>query len=383
MLSILIDFIQSKDGINDKNELIRLVQYKFSCIKDGTVYYNSYFAIRFSKSKNMSFSNTVLSLSKLQKFDDKPFIVCQITPNKNKLFLANSTFLKKISHSSHNLRIDNIKGSFNGTDIIECFDQYNNTPSNFDVLYAIHQNNHFEENLIRLVDATNGIESRVKKYDIYSPFALDNIMDSPNRAKDFSESSYFSILHQDLDQRTRKFENEILIASCIENNKIRGDIIEYIIASDDDYVREKLIKSLTSKSDTPEYSLQDGLGDFVKQYPGFHTETDIKTKIMVLTSAPKGYNLDKMLEFLAYDDSVFMLYLVGIDFEKRIIKTKLISMFHDTLLNGTVVQAHWSGRNSRGCTQFNGEIIKEIILKEENNVCVDNALRFLNRIINL
>jgi len=35
---------------------------------------------------------------------------------------SNTTFLKKISHSSHELRTDNIKGSFNGSDIMVVYE---------------------------------------------------------------------------------------------------------------------------------------------------------------------------------------------------------------------------------------------------------------------
>ena len=38
------------------------------------------------------------------------------------LTLANTTFLHKISHSSQDLRVDNIKGSFNGHDIMREFE---------------------------------------------------------------------------------------------------------------------------------------------------------------------------------------------------------------------------------------------------------------------
>ena len=48
-------------------------------------------------------------------------------------------------------------------------------------------------------------------------------------------------------------------------------------------------------------------------FPAYDTETDVKTKIMILNSNPKAYNLDKMLEFLANYRSVFMFYFVGID----------------------------------------------------------------------
>ena len=100
----LISFIQSQDGIGNKSELIKKVQEKFGLIKDRSVYYSEYYAIRFSYSSSTSFSNTVISLSNLQKYDDQPFIVCLVSPTKNILYLANTTFLHKVSHSSECLR---------------------------------------------------------------------------------------------------------------------------------------------------------------------------------------------------------------------------------------------------------------------------------------
>ena len=49
---------------------------KYSLIKDRKVYHNDYFAVRFSYSKSASnsFSNTVLSLSALEKYDKIPAI---------------------------------------------------------------------------------------------------------------------------------------------------------------------------------------------------------------------------------------------------------------------------------------------------------------------
>jgi hypothetical protein len=123
------------------------------------------------------------------------------------------------------------------------------------------------------------------------------------------------------------------------------------------------------------------LGDFTKTYPDYYTETDIKTKIMVLASAPKGYNLDKMLEFLSEENSVFMIFFVGIDYFQKSIKTKLISMFQSTLIENTVTQDHWAGRNSRGASQFIGEAVKRIIQKEDNTINIPKARAFLERII--
>jgi hypothetical protein len=79
----LIQFISENNGINDKVKLSALVVAKFSLIKDRSVYYNDSFAIRFSQAMTSSFSNTVLALSNLQKFDSKPFFVCVVCPELN------------------------------------------------------------------------------------------------------------------------------------------------------------------------------------------------------------------------------------------------------------------------------------------------------------
>lgn len=108
MMNDLIEFVRSKDGINDKAALAALVNKRYNCVKDRSVFYTRDFAIRFCKANSATFSNTVLSLSALQKYDDKPFIVCISAPQKNYMLLANSTFLSKISHSSMELRMERL-----------------------------------------------------------------------------------------------------------------------------------------------------------------------------------------------------------------------------------------------------------------------------------
>ena len=128
----LAEYILSRDGIADKKALERQVQHDFELVKERSVFYGKWFAIRFCTSPTRNFSNTVLSLSALHKYDDIPFVVCLVTPHKNYLMLANTTFLKKISHSSQELRCDNIKGSFNGSDIMRDFEGVANIPENFE-----------------------------------------------------------------------------------------------------------------------------------------------------------------------------------------------------------------------------------------------------------
>ena len=134
LIERLISFIESFSGIADKSTLAEAVKKEFSLTQDRKVYSCNSFAIRFSSSKSKHMSNTVLSLSSLQKFDNAPFLVCIVSPVTNYVLLANSTFLKKISHSSKALRIDNIKGSFNGSDILMEYDNIENSPRNFEKL---------------------------------------------------------------------------------------------------------------------------------------------------------------------------------------------------------------------------------------------------------
>ena len=385
MLHDLIDFIKLHNGINDKEKLATLVSSKFKCVKDRSVYYTANFAIRFCKGQgeSSSISNTVLSLSALQKYDDKPFIVCICSTNNNYLLLANTTFLSKISHSSKKLRTNNIKGSFNASDIVRHWGGIANLPENFDNLFAFHQNITFEENLARLVESTNNIAPIRTKFDTSVGNILNNIMQSPERAMKFSNSLDYSDLLIDLDARTNAYKNEILVAACIENVNLRGRIIEYIIAGDDAVLRKSLIHALTTKSELPRLVTRDGLGDYTKIYHEFYTATDIKTKIMILASAPKGYNIDKMLEFLSESNSVFMIYFVGIDYTQNTIKTKLVSMFQDTLISNTVIQEHLAGRNTRGVSQFNGEAVKNIIINEKNVITLQKAKEFLAKILAL
>jgi len=112
------------------------------------------------------------------------------------------------------------------------------------------------------------------------------------------------------------------------------------------------------------------LGDYSKNYPSFNTETDIKTKVMFLNGNPKAYNIDKLLEFLATEKSVYMIYLLGIG-EAGEIVARLCSVYDNRLINATNVIHHWAGRNSRGVAQFLGTALTKI-LEEPNGSKIDS-----------
>lgn len=381
-LKQLAAFIKTHDGINDKSRLSSLVAEEFSLTKDRSVYYCSEFAVRFSSSASRNFGNTVLSLSNLRKVDDRPFIVCLVTPSRNYCLLANTTFLKKISHSSQELRGNNIRGSFNGSDIVREFEGIPNTAENIERLYAIHADIGFDENLPRLVEATNDISPSGTKY-VIGEAESSTILAAPQRAIRFVTAQDCGVLKSELDAQVERFRTEILLAALIENVNVRGRIIEYLIAGEDDVLRQELVSALKAGNrGIPQFKTDNTLGDYHRRFDVFDTETDVKTKIMVLNSNPKAYNLDKMLEFLARDQAVFMFYFVGVDPDK-IVNTVLISMFQTDLLNGTILLRHWAGRNSRGVSQFEGKIINDLILSPSSDIDETAATGFLRRVMAL
>ena len=286
------------------------------------------------------------------------------------------------SRYHHNCRrVDNIKGSFNGSDIMTKFETIENAPQSFEKLFAYHSELTFHDNLERLVESTNGIVGRTQKFDV-SELNMQMIINSVNRAIEFSNSRRYIELKDDLDQRVAKVQGEIAIAVFIDNVNVRGRIIEYLITDSGSTLKDQMIDALRNKKPLPQFKTEDKLGDYSKNFPEYITETDIKTKVLFLDGNPKAYNIDKLLEFLAKDKSVYMIYLLGIDDDGTII-ARLCSAFDRRLLGATNVIHHWAGRNSRGVAQFIGSALTQIINKK-NETIIDKkeAEAFVTELIN-
>ncbi len=176
-------------------------------------------------------------------------------------------------------------------------------------------------------------------------------------------------------ERVRAVESEIAIAAFIDNVNLRGRIIEYLITSEDT-LKDTLIRCLRNKRPLPEIFTADELGDYEREFEHYITQTDIKTKILFLSSNPKGYNVDKLLRFLSEEKRVYLIYVVAIDENKRI-STRLCSMFNRQLLSGTRIIKHWAGRNSRGVTQYDGKALEEIISDFDETIDFAKAQEFL------
>lgn len=379
-----VQYITQEAPKYNKSRVEDAASHKYQFIKDRKVYHNQFFAVRFSYSKSSSdsFSNTVLSLSALEKYDKIPFFVVLVRQSAdNMILLANTTFLKKISHSSQELSMTNIKGSFNGSDIMRDYGGTTNTPKNFDYLFAIHQGLEWEDNLMRLVDATSNITPATHKF-IPTNSEQQHIFDSVRRAKDFISSKYYKVLNNDLNERCNKCRNEILIASHIENTNIRGRLIESLITSNDE--ERKRIKEILKDMENalPSYDTKNGLGDYHVEYENADTYTDIKTKVIYLNSNPKAYNVDKFLKQMADSRSVFMFFFIGVD-ENDIFNTLLCSVYHNKLIDNTILQFHWAGRSTRGAAQFNGTAIDEMLNEEhfKNTIVESQSQLFLKKLL--
>lgn len=380
MSQLLTEFIEFMEGIHgeDKERLIKLTKEKFSLTQDRKVYYRKEFAVRFSYTANWTFSNTILSLSHLQKYDDRPFIVCLITKEKNILYLSNTTFLKKISHSSHELSTDNIKWSFNGSDIVKEYSGKLNEPTNFEFLFDIHKEISFEENLLRLVESTNWIAPSWCKFEVKN---YTTLFHAPSRAEEFVKSDSFKKLKKELDDKVEKYKNEILIAAFIDNVNIRWRLIEYLIAWDDEELKQKLIDALHKKDwGLPRAKSKNSLWDYQKIFDAFYVETDIKTKIMILNSNPKAYNIDKLLEFLSQEKTVFLFYFIWIE-PNKIVSKSLVSIFQKELQESTIFQKHWASRSSRWVAQFNWKVIEKLIKEENNQIDIEKSKKFLEELM--
>lgn len=319
------------------------------------------FAMRFSEAMTGSFSNTVLSLSALGGHDVSPFVVVIVRQHAVDFRLANSSFLKKVSHSSQMLRIDNVKGSFNGSDIVADYEGTPNVPEHFAELFALHSAFTWDENVERLVEATNEIVARNNRFQP-SDAEFERVLAAPARFNAAIISPEFAAAESDLLGRMEAARRDILAAAAIDNVNIRGNAIEQLI---------------TGAGNAHE------LGDIVRPLNGGELVIDVKTKLLDRASAPKAYNVDKFLRLLAQPGSVLAFFMVGVDTERGRVSGRLLTVFDRAILSATAVQHHWAGRGSRGVTQLSGRFQDALDDAYRPSIDEGAARRFLQGLLNL
>ena len=359
VVEYIITLTQSMSKPLKKDEIAKAVAKRFQLKKSRSVYWSDHFAIRFSSARTQTFSNTVLGLSTLKNYDYLPFIVCVVRNDECEFLLANSTFLKKISHSSHQLALDNIKGSFLGHDIMRLYGEYTNSPENFDVLFQIHQETPWVDNLQRLVDTTNEIQGVGQKF-LPSSRQRNNIFQSVLLVQ--QAQSVLSDIKIDIDKGIIERRNDILKLAQIDNVNERGNLIEQIITKD------------INRHEIGDLYFRRGKIDII---------LDVKTKILGKSSNPKGYNIDKLLETLAQGNIFFGYYFLGINRESSQIKTVALSFLDSTIIDCTRIQFHWAGRNSRGVTQLSSGLDAIFLPRFMPEVEENKAIEFLEGLIAL
>lgn len=349
----------------EKSKAVQDIARELQLRPEGKLYLhpgNSY-AVRFSYSSKGTFSNTVLALSKLVKYDHMPVIVCLLKPDSWELMLANTTFLHKISHSSHALSVTNIKGSFLGSDIMRVYEgeeRLDNIPEHFERLFAIHRQHELEDNIERLVEATAHISAAKGKFPVDAA-ARARIHDSIRYS--FKEWPSIRRLKPHLDRHVEQNRDRILEAARLDksNVNLRGNRIEQLITFAGNRHR---------------------LGDEEMHLPdGGRVTIDIKTSIAGQSSYPKLYNIDKQLEALSGGKTACLLYFVHLDLEENRVSTYLVNCFDEAVIENTRVQFHWAGRNSRGVTQLDMNIRDSFRGEWRDRHDLPRALQFIDALI--
>lgn len=359
ILHRISDYAAQHRGIA-KADLAAFVERELGLKRMGKVYTDGSLALRFSQAKGAAFANTVLALKVLREYDHLPFVVCIVRPDGLQFLLANTTFLRKISHSSQALREDNLVGSFLGHDIMREYNGLSNEPANFAALFAAHRRIHWAENLRRLVAATAGI-SPTKHRFIPDDAGLQAILRTPELTREIISSSEYRGIAAELTRRLQASHDDILAAARIDNGNLRGNLIEELITRS---------PSTHAIGDT-EFRLAGGRRLLV----------DVKTKLFDHQSSPKAYNADKLLRELARGDCTLAFFLIAISLERGDVVGRLVSFLDPALIDATVIQPHWSGRDSRGATQLSGDLSLLLAPGYVETVDAGKALRFLMRLL--
>jgi hypothetical protein len=344
----------------DKSSFAEAIASRYRLTKARSVYFADDFAIRFCYSNDAGFSNCVVSLATLQKFDDRPFLVTLLQPSGVHTFLANSTLIRKVSHSSQKLTLDNVRGTILGHDIIRDLDGVKNDPSHFPELFETHQEFGWPDNLARIVKVTTSISPTGLRFDPTSD-QLVQIRNSAAVSLAAEKDGKIAAAERQLRGELKKHKQKILKLAEIDNVNLRGNKIEQLLT---------------------------GVGNFhllgdqiIEKIGDARIVIDLKTKLLGLSSNPKLYNVDKTLKALAAEPTIFCLFFIGVDSQSGTVVGRLVDILDARLIDGTRLQFHWAGRNSRGVTQLSMDAGTLFDEKFRRTIDLNKGKRFINRLL--
>jgi len=345
----------------NKQTIVDSVVKKFNLSKTRKVYYNDKISIRFSSAKN-GYSNTFLGFQKILDNDSKPLIACIIRKDKIEFLIANTTFINCIFHSSKNLTVENIRGSANLSNIIREFSELKNEPQNFPKLFELHLEILQKDNIERIVENTLQIKAKGERFNP-TESQLNVIRESPNVIKEIEQESEFIELKEELFQKVNELKDQILKTSTIDNVNLRGNAIEQLITEDEN---------------------SHELGDIFEIInDNCSIIIDVKSKLLNFSSAPKAYNIDKLLEAISKEKTYFGYLFIGVDDKNNEVKVRLVSFIDKFLITNTKIQHHWSGKNSRGTAQLTDNIKNVFENNFQNEIDTEQSKTFLEKLIKL
>lgn len=389
----LLEYLKSVD-IYGYAELSKIIIEKFNLQDDNHTYYNEYYAIRFSDIE-VSKSNCVVGLKKIIGYNDRPFINIQISNTCVHACLINLTFIDNATHTSaKELRMNNWIGTILIRDIIMNIEIKGRTLSNeienFKELFQYHEYQNDTDNMARIVGNRIRLNREIEEKNKKNPVRFEpdesqvkNIDKSVQRALNYWKcSKRYEKIKKELDDKVESVKEYILKAAEINHVKKRGNIIEYLITSDPtDTVLIEIKKALNSQERMPRIKTKNELGDYHCNEEGYKIEIDIKSHLQTSRgSAPKGYNVDKVLEFLSKDNTIFLLYFLAINKDKGTVKSLLVPMYHE-LLHSTKLIGHHVGVGRRGEVQFQKKQIEELYLLDKIEIDEEKANDFLQNVL--
>ena len=397
-ISELIEFLNQHIVENpdcSKNDITNATVARFNLSrpekgkgKSKSLYCGCYFTIKFLTVNvgriGGSFSNTIIALSTLRYYDHLPFVVCVFRPTGIEILLSNSTFIEKSSHTSIQLSGDRLVGSILGSNILRRYllenlidnitEKIENTPKNFDKLFAIHQEFMWEDNLLRIIQSTKSILGKIPRLEL-TKNECETILRFADLASSLSKNSDYLEIESILDRVVTEKRSEIFEAAKNLNHKQRGDEIEKIVA-------QRLIQlpAFSSSPKVGSHELQD-LSYILSN--GVSVLIDVKTKVITLSSSPTAYNVDKLLKSLSDGNTIFCFFFIAIDPEKETLFTRLVSILDTSILKLTRIDLRWAALKSRGATQLTGDFSLILSPNYSESVKVEQAKSFLQRLIEL
>ena len=169
-------------------------------------------------------------------------------------------------------------------------------------------------------------------------------------------------MERELCQLLEHHRAAILEAAQLDNVNLRGNAIEQL---------------LTGAGNAHE------LGDMMRPLGDGRMAIDIKTKLLDRASAPKAYNVDKMLRYLAEPSSMLAFFMVAVDTRAGTVSGRLLPILESSLLDATCVQHHWAGRTSRGVTQLSGQFARASAPTYQPAIRLGPARAFLEALLAL